>query len=119
MGRQNIIVKEDKPPNPLTPLFGFIVFLIVGGLAYLASPSVVHWLTTSNIKLGGLIQVLPIEFPKGWSAVANNITVAVVMFFVFFAIAMTVVMFLMKPPGKDELSLDQLRKEAKKKQQYR
>lgn len=71
MGRQNITVQEEKPPSPLLPITGFVMMLIVGGLAWLVSPRAVVWLKTTQFKLGGLIKVLPIEFPKGWSALNN------------------------------------------------
>jgi hypothetical protein len=119
MGRQNVIVAEEKPPHPLTPLYGFIVFVIVGGLAYWVSPRVVYWLAHTQFKLGGLISVLPIEFPAKWPPIAHNLAVTFALFFVIFAIVMSVVMFTMKPPGKGEVTMDTMRKEAKKRRQHR
>ncbi|MBN1313209.1 MAG: hypothetical protein JXB30_17505 [Anaerolineae bacterium] len=114
MGRQNIIVAEEKPPHPLIPLFGFIIFVIVGGLSYLVSPKVVHWLETTNFKLGGLVKILPIEFPAKWPPIAHNLVVTFALFFVIFATVMSVVMFMMKPPGAGDLTMETMRKEAKK-----
>jgi len=119
MGRQNIVVAEDKPPNPLTPLFGFVVFLIVGGLSYWVSPRVVRWLAHTHVKLGGLIPLLPIEFPADWPPIAHNLAVTFPLFFVVFAIVMSVVMFMMKPPATGDVTMETMRKEAKKRRQHR
>jgi hypothetical protein len=117
MGRRNYTVQEEKAPNPLMPLFGFIVFLIVGGLAFWSSPTVVHWLSTTHFGLvGGMIPILPMEFPAKWSPLAKQAVVSVAMFFVFFAIVMSVLFFFIKPPSASEsdVTLDQIRKEKKK-----
>jgi hypothetical protein len=117
MGRRNYTVQEDTAPNPLMPLLGFIVFLIVGGLAFWSSPSVVHWLSSAHMSLaGGLLPVLPIEFPAKWSPIAKQLVVSVAMFMVFFTIVMTALFFFMKPPNVSDssVSLNQMRKEKKK-----
>ncbi|MBN1429026.1 MAG: hypothetical protein JXB07_11620 [Anaerolineae bacterium] len=119
MGRQNIIVQEEKPPHPLIPLFGFIIILIIGGLSYMISPRVVHWLKNTHFTLGGLIPVLPIEFPAGWPALAHNLAVTAVLFFGIFTIGTMMIFFVAKPPGKKEVDLDMIRKEAQQKRKRR
>ena len=116
MGRQNIVVQEEKPPNPLLPIIGFVTLLGVGGVAWLVSPRVVVWLKTTNFKLGGLLEVLPIEFPKGWSPLANQLVVTAFLFIVVFTLVMACLFFFMKPPGTNEtdVSLDVIRREKQK-----
>ncbi len=116
MGRQNIIQQEEKPPNPLLPIIGFVLFLVVGGAAFLASPRMVTWLKTTHFKLGGFIPLLPMEFPKGWSPLANQLAVTLFLSILFFTIVMACLFFLMKPPGTGEtdVSLDQIRREKQK-----
>ena len=97
----------------------FIVFLIVGGLAYWVSPRVVRWLARTHFTLGGMIPVLPIEFPAEWPPIAHNLVVTFALFFVIFAIVMSVVMFMMKPPGTGDVTIETMRKEAKKRSRRR
>jgi hypothetical protein len=116
MGRQNIAVQEEKPPSPLLPISGFILMVVVCGLAWLISPRMVVWLKTTNFKLGGLLTVLPIQFPKDWSALTNQLVVTAFLSILVFTLVMSVLFFFMKVPGSNEtdVSLDTIRQEKKK-----
>ena len=116
MGRQNVVQQEEKPQNPLLPIIGFVVILIVGGAAFWVSPRVVWWLQNTNFKLAGLIKVFPIDFPKGWSPLANQLAVTLFLFIILFTIVMSALFFVMRVPGSDEtdVSLDEIRREKQK-----
>lgn len=116
MGRQNITVQEEKPPSPLLPISGFVLMLIVGGLAWLLSPRMVVWLKTTQFKLGGLLQVLPIEFPKDWSPLANQLAVTAFLFILFFTLVMSALFFVIGKSslGENDVSLDVIRREKQK-----
>jgi hypothetical protein len=116
MGRQNIAIQEKKPPSPLLPISGFILMVAVCGLAWLASPRMVLWLKSTQFSLAGLLKVLPIEFPKGWSAVTNQLVVTAFLSILVFTLVMSVLFFFMKVPGTNEtdVSLDTIRQEKKK-----
>lgn len=121
MGRQNIVQKEERKQSPMLPIIGFVVFLIVGGIAFLVSPAMVKWLSTTTFKLGGFIPVLPISFPKGWPPIADQLAVTFFLFIVFFTLTMATLFFFMKVPGQNEsdVNLDDIRREKQKRMKRR
>lgn len=116
MGRHNYVEAEKKQQNPMLPIIGFVMILILGGAAYLISPVVVTWLRTTHFSLGGLITVLPIAFPKGWSPLANQLIVAAFLFILLFALVMSGMFFVSgkSAVGEDDVSLDEIRREKQK-----
>lgn len=116
MGRRNIIEQEKKQQNPMLPIIGFVVMLVVGGLAFWASPRMVWWLKTTKFKFAGLIKVLPIEFPKDWSPLANQLAVTSFLFILLFTLVMAVMFFLTgkSAVGDTDVSLDEIRREKQK-----
>lgn len=117
MGRNIKSTEYEKQTNPMLPLVGFVVLLILGGLSFLASPYIVQWLKTTTFSLGGFIKVLPVQFPPNWPLIVDQIAVTLVLFVLFFTIVMIALFSFMKPPGVDEtsVSLDTLRREKQQK----
>jgi hypothetical protein len=110
----------ERPPSkrgsPLGPLIGFIVLIVVGGLAYLVSPAIVKWLTTTQLTFGSLGQVLPIQFPEAWPEMMTRIVVAVAIFAIVFIIAMIPIFAMVgTPKGEMDVDLGKVRDERKKK----
>ncbi len=108
----------SKRQNPLGPLVGFILLLVVGGFSALAAPLVVGWLQTAELTFGLLgWKVLPIQFPASWPPIAAHVLVGLVIFVVVFTILMIVLFSLMKPPREEmnvELSTVRARKGQRK-----
>ncbi len=121
MGRRNYAETGEKKQNPMLPIIGFVVIVIVGGAAFWASPRMVTWLKTTQFKLGGLITVLPIEFPKGWSPLANQLAVTAFLFILIFTIVMSVMFFFTGKAamGESDVSLDEIRREKQKQMKRR
>ncbi len=121
MGRHNYVEAETRKQHPMAPIIGFVIMLVVGGVAFLLSPRMVWWLKTTHFKLAGLITVLPIEFPKGWSALANQLVVTLFLFVLIFALVMTGILFLTgkSAMGEKDISLDEIRREKQKKMKGR
>jgi hypothetical protein len=112
----------DRPKkDPLRPAVGFILLIVVGLLAWVASPGVADWLTTTHYELGAFEwQVLPLTFPDIWPDIAVRSIVALFMFLVVFIVLLVISMLLLKPPAKrHDVSIAQARarqKELMKKQ---
>jgi hypothetical protein len=121
MGRRNYVEAEKKQQSPMLPIIGFVVILIVGGAAFLVSPRVVTWLGTTHFSLGGLITVLPIAFPKGWSPLANQLAVTAFMFILLFTIVMSGILFFIGKSvvGETDVNLDDIRREKQRKMRGR
>lgn len=122
MGRQNIVQVEEKPPNPILPVLGFVLVVVVGGLAFLVSPRVVVWLKTTHFSLAfGLLPVLPIKFPQGWSPLTNQLVVTAFMFLVIFTLVMSTILFVTSKSavGETDVNLDEIRREKQKRMKRR
>lgn len=116
MGRRNYVEADKKQQNPMLPIIGFVIMLIVGGAAFWVSPRMVFWLKTTQFKIAGLITVLPIEFPEGWSPIANQLAVTTFLFILLFTVVMAGILFLTgnTAMGETDVSLDEIRREKKK-----
>jgi hypothetical protein len=108
---------EDERPkqDPLRPVLGFFLFILVGALAWIASPGVANWLTTTHYELGAFgWQVLPLTFPDVWPDIAVRSIVALFMFLVIFITLLVIFMILLKPPsGGHDVSIAQARARQK------
>ncbi len=102
---------DTRKANPLLPLIGFIIILAFGGFAYLVSPAVGQWLSTTNWTVVGT-SVLPMRFPAGWSEVTVRLAISSGIFLVLFVLAM-ILMFLVMGTSRSEtdISLGELRAE--------
>jgi hypothetical protein len=109
---------KEEARNPMLPFIGFVVIVVLGVLAYLASPSIIEWMATTDLKLGGVgLTVFPIAFPKNWSLITQRLVVTAAFFLIFFVILMIPLSLIMKPSGENELDvrLADLRTEKQKK----
>src|SRR5512137_1492163 len=117
MGRHNYVEADTKKQSPILPIVGFVIILAVGGLGFWISPRVVTWLKTAKFALlGGLLPVLPIQFPKDWSPLASQLAVTAVLFLFIFTLVMTVMFFAMgkSTQGEMDVNLDDIRREKQK-----
>jgi TRAP-type C4-dicarboxylate transport system permease small subunit len=109
--------ETDRPEqrDPLRPLLGFILLLVVGALAWIISPGVTNWLTTTHFELGAFgWQVLPLTFPDVWPDIAVRGIVALFMFLVVFITLLVIFMILLKPPrGGHDVTIAQARARQK------
>jgi hypothetical protein len=97
---------KKEARNPMLPFIGFVVMIVLGVLAYLASPSIIEWMATTNLKLGGIgLTVFPITFPKNWSPITQRLVVTLAFFLVFFVILMIPISLVMKPSDEDEMGV--------------
>lgn len=99
---------KDEGPKPMRPIYGFIVFVIVGAISAAVSGSVLRYVTTNTLKLGALgLPVLPINFPPEWPSLLRQGVVGLVIFLFLFVIA---IIFLTAMLGatapKNELDVD-------------
>ena len=109
--------EKSRRANPLLPVIGFIVMIVVGALSYLASPVVVKWLKTTRWKFGKAA-VLPIVFPPNWPPIVEQLIVAFALFIMLFIIAM-VIMFMFTKTTADEIDIKDLKDYHKKKKRGR
>ncbi len=102
--------EEKKKSDPLQPLLGFILLIVIGGLSYLASPFVLNWLQTTNLSLGMLGPILPMTLPPEWPEIVKQGLVTVLLFMVGFTVAMIVLFSITKPPkGETDVSMAEVR----------
>jgi TRAP-type C4-dicarboxylate transport system permease small subunit len=108
-------IDRPKQRDPLRPLLGFILLLVVGALAWIISPGVTNWLTTTHFELGAFgWQVLPLTFPDIWPDIAVRGIVALFMFLVVFITLLVIFMILLKPPRSGhDVSIAQARARQK------
>lgn len=114
------VADTSNEQNPMLGLIGFIMLIVVGGISFLVSGPLLHYLTTTDLRLGmSGIKVLPIFFPSTWSPLGSQAAVAFVVFLFMFAIVMIILFMFMRPSnrGDTSVSIDVLRQEkaAKKK----
>jgi hypothetical protein len=111
----------ERKSNPMGPLIGFIMFIVIGGLSYGVSPAVVHFAETANVKFGTFgWKLLPLAFPAGWPDILKNLIVAAALFLVLFVIAMIILFSIMKPArGEMDIGLEQIRAQKAKKKKAR
>lgn len=108
--------KDDAPP-PLIPFLGFIVLLLAGALAFVGSPYLIEFLTTTQLSLG-FMDLLPITFPADWSFLVQRLVVSIIVFLAVF-IVMMIVWSTMTGKDADPQNVDlatiRKRKEAQRK----
>jgi uncharacterized membrane protein YhaH (DUF805 family) len=114
MTRNFVEADTKKGRDAYWPIIGFIMIVVLGGIAYVISPGVVSWLThTSWSTATG--SVLPIHFPPTWSSTTVQLVVALGIFLVLFVIATIGLLIVMgTPSGPTDVSLQELRNEKKK-----
>lgn len=108
-----MLEKKGKDAPPFNPFVGFIILLVLGALSFLASPALVRFITTANVRLGGFIQLFPMSFPPEWTFMTQRIVVTFAIFLGFFIIFMVIWSIVMAGSGRDEFDVDltKLRKE--------
>ncbi len=120
MGRHVPEKPKEEKPNPIMPLVGFFLLLILGGLSYLVSPTIANWLAMAEVTLGKDFKLLPITFPPEWPSFAPRLVVTLVMFGVFFVVVMILLFLFMKPGGStSDVTLQQVREEKDRKKKRR
>lgn len=93
--------ETGKKADPLRPLMGFLLLVVLAGLSILTAKPLANWLQTARLNLGVLgWQILPITFPD-WPDLAKHGLVAAVTFLIVFALVMIVLMAVMRPPRSE------------------
>ena len=107
--------------NPLGPIVGFFVLLIVGGGVYLASPAIITWLGNTSLTFGAFgWQILPLLMPPSWPPLMQRLVITGFGFMIVFIMVVIVLMLFMKPE-QDEISvnLNDIRREKAARQKGR
>ncbi|NDJ54568.1 MAG: hypothetical protein GYB68_15990 [Chloroflexi bacterium] len=116
----NVVIREDKKINPLAPAIGFVVMLGIGAVAWIVSPDIVFWMATTEFALGGgLMRVLPINFPASWPVFVPRLIVSLLMFLVFSTILWTVVFMIMPSRNAKDEDTKEVIKEFQQRQKKR
>ena len=112
------MTRREKPKGSFTPVIGFIIIVILGGIGFVTADDVVHYLTTASPQYGALADILPMTLPPAMYGTTGKFIFAGVIFFVGFVALMFVLLLLAGDPNKgDEAYVDihELRKEFEKK----
>ncbi|HEC23727.1 MAG TPA: hypothetical protein ENI95_12515 [Chloroflexi bacterium] len=92
--------QEEQKPSPFRPFIGFLFLIGSVTFSFLVSGSVVKWLTTTNLTLGGLgWPILPIVFPDTWPVIVPQLVITLVLSMILLTVATIIVLPFLKPPG--------------------
>jgi hypothetical protein len=110
-------LEQKRQHDPLVPLLGFVLLLLVSILAYFAAPGIARWLETTEFSFLSFGQVLPIDIPDAWPDIVVRLVIAGAVFLFVFTILMVVLMLVMKPPkGEYDIGIQEVRaKKGKRK----
>ena len=111
-------VPQKDQPSPLRPLIGFIILVGGGGVSWFVAPAIRNWLTTAEVSIGSLGQIMPIAFPDNWPPIATQAIVAILLFGVLLTLMMIIMLSLSKTPrGELDIGLEEIREQKKKSKQ--
>lgn len=112
--------EHSRKADPLRPLIGFLLLVVLAGLSILTAKPLANWLQTARLNFGALgWQILPITFPD-WPDLAKHGLVAAVTFLIVFALIMIVLMAVMRPPrGEMDVRTSKLRAEKARQRRRR
>lgn len=102
-----------KKRSPLAPLFGLIVLVGGGALAFLIAPAVITWAETTQFTFGAFDwEILPLTFPEAWPDLLTRGVVALFIFLLIFTLFMLGLFLFMRPEREEtDVQLQTLREE--------